>query len=719
MNQPKHMGTCSRLIRHKGNPATSVADSGEHAQGSVNEQSRSLGWCNFIHHVQKDFKLTAACLFTLFAFRFFLITYFHSRFSAGTEWRDILLAFFVGLRFDVSVASIITIPTLLLGIASSFAKVDQLADRIRKIISFLFLGVSSLVFVANFLFIYELHDNFNHWIFGIIYDDFLAVVKSMMKDYPLTLYFSVSLTAFITMSFLTNHLLNNHNANKLQIAKTFSTYRSKITVTALVIFILVASLRGSIGNRPVQLKDASVTKDEFLNKMILNPYFAIKYALKENKKLTSAAGLTKFLPSGDINNAIETFFNAPRQFVAIDDYMKKSAKGNPGAKPQHIFFIVMESLDSWSLLDRYQSFNLLPNIKRLGEQGVLLTSFLPAADGTMPSLSAIVTGLPEVGVHTSIQPSSTKPYATSIAPQFKKLGFKTNFFYGGYLSWQKVGDFCKLQGFDHIYGGAQMGPWQNREWGVNDDALYQFIRDNIKADEPTFNLILTTSYHSPYDLPVYREGFPYQNIPKDLENAYDNRSVPLSVFGHLWYTDKMLGEFISAIENKLPGCVFAVTGDHWSKKHISTTPSLYEKTSVPLLLYGKGILPSTRQSIAGSHLDIMPTLIELSAPQGFAYHSIGVDLFSADRKNIGFGKDCVITDDYIMDSQGKTERLPFAAHASGKDATGETLQLFKSYQGIGWWRIMKGSQIAPGHAQPSPPPPLQEQNERRNAAALR
>ena len=682
--------------------------------------NKAQGWHTFVHQLQKDFKLIAVCLLTLFLFRSFLIMQFYPRFTPGVGRYDIFLASIVGLRFDVVVAAIIAIPSFLLSIASSFAHVAPHADRTRKTIAMLFLGISSAVFIVNYIFINEFHDNFNHWIFGVIYDDFLAVAKSMWKDYPLTLYFFITFSLFSISSYLVNIFLRNPIFGKNITRKLSKTYISKITVTAISISMLIVFFRGSIGSRPVQLKDSAVTKDELLNKIILNPYSAVKYALDENKKLTSAAGISNFLPSGDIDNAIETFFNNHQQLASLDDYMKKSAKGHAGTTPRHIFFIVMESLDSWSLLEKYQSFDLLPNIKRLGKQGILLTSFLPAADGTMPSFTAIVTGLPEVGVHTSIQYSSMKPYETSIAPQFKKLGFKTNLFYGGYLSWQKIGDFCKFQGFDHIYGGSQMGPWKNREWGVNDDALFQFIQENIKDDEPTFNLILTTSYHSPYDLPVYREGFPYQNIPKDLESVYDNKNVPLSVFGHLWYADKMLGDFIRNIENEHPGCLFAVTGDHWSKKHISTTPSLYEKTSVPLLLYGNGVIPSSSLQIAGSHLDIMPTLIEMSAPQGFSYYSMGVDLFSADRRNVGFGKDCLIAGDYIMDSQGKKEWLPFAAHGPVNDATGETLQVFKSYQGIGWQRIMKGAQISSGYAQSNSASfPPQGRDKRRDAAALR
>ena len=268
----------------------------------------------------------------------------------------------------------------------------------------------------------------------------------------------------------------------------------------------------------------------------------------------------------------------------------------------------------------------------------------------MTSLAAILTGLPDVGVFTNYRPEARQPFPTSIATQFKRLGYETHFYYGGYLSWQRLYDFCKSQGFDAIHGGGDMGAWQLKEWGLDDHIMFDFISSRLSDDKPTFNIILTTSNHSPYDIPVYEWGFPYREMPDSLKDKYDGE-LPMSVFGHLWYSDKVLARFIRRTEKQLPGTVFAVTGDHRSRKYLSRRYTRYERRSVPLLLYGKPFIPEgiAGDSIAGSHMDIMPTLIALCAPEGFTYYSLGTNLLDPRRRQIGFGVHAAITPDFIME----------------------------------------------------------------------
>lgn len=650
-----------------------------------------LKWINFFDHFQKNFKLMFVCIFSLTAFRGFLIFHFSDRFSDSVGLYDIFLALAIGFRFDAAVAGYMALPLIVPAIFSGAAFADKYTDHCRKFFVVFFLIISAAVFVINFLFINEFKDNFNHWIFGAVYDDVFAVARSMFKQYPLITYCSIAFVSFSVLSFASIKYLNHPFASKAFIQKKIQSPVLKVIATIALLFIFVVFIRGSIGSRPLQLKDAGVTKDDFLNKLILNPYFAFKYAVQQHQELTHATGIKEYLPDGNVQKAAQLFFNTKDVFPSLDDYMKKSANGAGSIRPRHIFLFVMESLDSWSLLEKYRSFDLLPNIKKLGEKGILVTSFLPASRGTMVSLAAIVTGLPDAGVYTNFQPSARKPFPTSLAPQFEKLGYKTNLFYGGYLSWEKIGDFCKAQGFDHIFGGGQMSAWQNREWGVEDDILYQFIQNSINDETPTFNLILTTSYHSPYDLPVYQEGFPYQAIPKEIEPLYDKK-IPLSVFGHLWYTDKLLGDFINKIENKLPGCVFAVTGDHWSRQFINQKPNLYERSSVPLLLYGKDIIKHIKapEKIAGSHLDIAPTLIELAAPKGFEYYSMGKNLLAENLHPPSFGVAWTITPGFILEGQNimAIGNSPIPAPSVER-----LLSLHRAYHGIGWWRIMKGPDV--------------------------
>ena len=77
------------------------------------------------------------------------------------------------------------------------------------------------------------------------------------------------------------------------------------------------------------------------------------------------------------------------------------------------------------------------------------------------------------------------------------------------------------------------------------------------------------------------------------------------------------------MENRVPLPLFVITGDHYGRRFINSQPTFFEKTTVPLVLYGKEVLEGITlpDNVAGSHIDIIPTLVELTAPEGFFYHA--------------------------------------------------------------------------------------------------
>ena len=108
--------------------------------------------------------------------------------------------------------------------------------------------------------------------------------------------------------------------------------------------------------------------------------------------------------------------------------------------------------------------------------------------------------------------------------------------------------------------------------------------------------------------------------------------MTINELGHLWYGDKAIGEFVLKAKDKYKDGVFTFTGDHFGRKFINHKPNLYEKSSVPFIMYGKNI-PKEISEVPGSHIDIMPTLIEMVAPKDFKYYSFGTSLLSRDKKD--------------------------------------------------------------------------------------
>jgi phosphoglycerol transferase MdoB-like AlkP superfamily enzyme len=639
---------------------------------------------------QKDFKLIFFCAAIMFIYRTVLIMSFSAYFTEPLNGIDYLLALLVGFRYDISVGAYVAVLPFLFSTACLFRPIPHICKYIRLSMLIFFSMLSSMIILANYLFFLEYKDNFNQWVFGVIYDDFSAVLSTIWKSDPvfsLSCILSGSTLICIFMGFYVVKrpfytILHKGSERRLT---------TKIACVFTIIIFFFCAVRGSICTRPVQLKDAGVTRDSMLNKMILNPYYALRYVLKQYIKLSHADGIDLYIQDNDIQGAANRCFGKTISGRSLDNYMKKSARGINLKKPRHVFLIVMESFDAWPLFNEYKSFDVMPFTRQLGQKGILLTHFLSSGTGTMTSLSSIITGLPDVGVITNYQPSARKPFPTSLAFQLKRLGFECHMYYGGYLSWQRIGDFCKDQGFDHIDGGGHMDSWALKEWGVDDKQMFDYIYDQFKPSTSSFNLILSTSNHPPYDIPVYEMGFPIKKIPEDLKHIYDGR-WSLKVFGHLWYSDKVLGEFIERISQKAPDSLFFVTGDHWSRKFLNPRPNLLIQSTVPLLIYSKQGFPLSMKPslIAASHLNILPTMIECIAPKGFEYYSICQDIFNKKRLPIGIGRKSLITPCQIWDIFGN--HFTFSLNCESTMFNYEQVKRhINDMYGIGWWRIVRGS----------------------------
>ncbi|MEE8436887.1 MAG: sulfatase-like hydrolase/transferase, partial [Candidatus Neomarinimicrobiota bacterium] len=226
------------------------------------------------------------------------------------------------------------------------------------------------------------------------------------------------------------------------------------------------------------------------------------------------------------------------------------------------------------------------------------------------------------------------------------------------------------------------------------------MQSNTRADQKTFNIIMTTSYHPPYNLDVKSKGFPLSEIPADIR-ALSNGFMSLEQFGVFWYCDREIGKFVNTLENLYPSSLFAITGDHYGRKFLNAKPSIYEHSSVPFILYGRKFIPvhGINDPTPGSHIDIIPTIVNLIAPQGFKYHSFGTPMFGktdgiigSETTRFGLGYHTLVTDNFIANL--KIERqpapLPDAEFINNSQFFHMLEKKHKQLLGLGWWLIFKG-----------------------------
>jgi len=658
---------------------------------------RMNGWSRFFVQWQKDLKLWLFFMAFFLLFRCALVIYFRHQIDASSAFLDTIAAFLNGLRFDSVVATYLLAIPFLFSIISGFAGTVHLADKIRNIFGTVGVILSTLACVATFSYFKEFGDQFNHFIFGLIYDDFRATLTTIWKEYHvIPNAIAMAVIAFAAVKIM-RRLIRKPFLSPPSLDRMTPGLARKILAVILIAALFVVGVRGSAGRRPVELKDAAITKDEFLNKAVLNPFMALLYAVEEQLEVTNVKGFKVFLPDGDIRRAAGTFFATDESYDNLDRYMLRHARGAAHKAPRHIFLIVGEGYSAWPLMKKYGSLGLAEGGRRLSQNGLSVENFVPSAGGTMSSLAVIATGLPDAGVNTNYQKTARSAYPTSIAEIFRQLGYRTRFFYGGYLSWQKVGDFCRRQGFDEIYGGGHIGSWaSSNEWGVNDDYLFEFVIKTAAEDRPSFNMILTTTNHPPYDIDVRAKGFKLREIPAGLKDVL-SADINYVELGHYWFADRCIEDFAVSVEKKLKLPLVVITGDHAWRKAIIKRPDLYEKTAVPLVFYGRDVLDGVAlpPTVAGSHLDIEATLVELAAPRGFAYHALGKNLFDPGPRPLGIGGNAIIGPNFILDMEGSRKVYPLPGHdLTGKQPdVNQMVELYNDLHGIGWWRIMRGPKL--------------------------
>lgn len=659
----------------------------------------STGWAGFLRQFQQDAKLWIFCLFMLAAARAALIVSFRGNVQPSSGWHEIAAVFLNGARFDSALAVWFVLPSLVISIACGFHNWGLIAHRVRMVTGIFFAALTPLLFVITREYFREFNDQFNYFMFNAVYDDTKAIFKTVLSDYhPVSGLATAAVAALLAVLALKTWMRPNW---LLPIPRDMLRRTPRIITIILIALALIAAARGSAGRRPVQKKDAAVTADEFLNKCVVNAYTSLRYAIQDHLELSHGNGLRMFLPDENIARALQLTTSYDGSLATtVDDCMKRAAQGPSGTVPDHVFVIVMESYEAWPLFEEFECLGIAPELNRLEKQGVSVRGFLPASSGTMESFATIITGLPDAGIHTNYQATARKAYPTSVAAIFKNLGYRTRMFYGGYLSWQSIADFSQAQGFDEVYGGGHMGSWASgNEWGVDDENLFTFVEKTVQGSPKSFNLILSTSFHPPYDINVGKKGFVTPEIPAAIAAKCGQPPV-MKMLGHFWYADHFLGEFVHRTEAKLPHPLYLVTGDHSGRRAITQRPTIAERALVPCVLYGPDVLPTSTPAtgMTGSHMDIGPTLVELAAPRGTVYHALGGNMLAKRNTPLGTGRGYVVGPDFlwcVLSMDHPPSPLPDVPENAAPPKMMDLRAYHDAMHGIAWWRISHGGTEIP------------------------
>lgn len=595
-------------------------------------------------------------MITLYRFVFFL--YFADFTEIAHLKLYVLKAFWMGFRFDLSVLAYINFPVTLILIACLFLKNNRFFKWSVSFFRYYYGIIFSLLFFVIFFdfgFFSYFKDHYNFLIFGFFEDDTFALIKTILADYRV--YIALALFGLVCAA-VYKFTFWTYQSLKLKERIINSVYWKKPAKICALIFIIAANFiaaRGSFSMFPLGLFYAQISPNYFINKLCVNPvhsladtvYFKIKNSknqmnLKEffgYKDDTSLLNDLKILPSNESVSALEQL------------YVKKTRSDNKfleTVKP-NVILIVMEGFGEMPVLNNSPRFDVMGELKRHFEQDSVFYNFLPAGFITIHGIESIVLNIPQRPLSNQITqtPDSFKCFASSAALPYKNAGYDTIALYGGSMTWRDLESFFKVQGFEDVIGEGNIdAKHQDRhEWGINDDKFFELIRRYLsdKTDgRPKFIFAMSTGTHPPYKKPGQYIPLTLE-IPDNIKKMMSSKDLnDRGIFELYQFANRELAKFISYVKNSefAENTIIAVTGDHNLRELANySKEDMFLRYAVPFYLYiPKQLKPKNiNTDISASHMDIMPTLYNLSL-YNCQYQSLGNDLLNVSA-NVSFNID--------------------------------------------------------------------------------
>lgn len=352
------------------------------------------------------------------------------------------------------------------------------------------------------------------------------------------------------------------------------------------------------------------------------PRQAIALAASAGLALITATALSKSAPTHVNSDAFLNLWQLHRDQGVAQVYGQPfiealAARAQPVAprceagqsRRPDVVVVLWESLSTYhsGLAGAAQS--RVPQFDSIARQNTWFSAFHANGFTTDHGMIALLTGeypVPQVGRYASLQAfAGFDDPDTSVAGRLRPYDYQTAFFTTGDLGFLDKPSWLKAIGFDHwegaehpFYAGMPRGPFA----AADDQALYRRFRQwqMETASSPYFATLLTVESHPPF---VHRST-----------GRLDESATFVDA-------DRAFGEFYRELEADgfLENGVLIVLGDHRSMTPLK--PAERERFGdaalalTPMLVAGASGLPKGEVPLPFQQTDLLPSLLQLIAPQ--------------------------------------------------------------------------------------------------------
>ena len=586
-------------------------------------------FARFFEGLQQDLKafLYWCVVFTIFRFAFIVV---YSSQIEGLFTADVMQSMWYGLRLSLKTTGILVL------IGGVFATLPSIiikkwpADTIRTWWHCLATIFFAILFFARIPYYQIFNAGFNMMVINGMHDDKYAILMTAINEYQMLWRLPAAIVVGVALAYILKTIF------KTPVIKFADVKCKKVAAVCAVLVVpflwVFARYGGAFTySKSINWESAARLKSNLLNEAILDDGQALYRVYAMKRKLAKDTNVN--ITVDELKKKIVVAGGNPNA-TTVDEAFKRTVVAPKLAyQPNNVVLILGESFGLWPFLPQFKDLGLVDQTIALqnSEQGFAIENMLAGASGTMPSMNVLLTGLPNTGIYENYQPNSFQTkYQMGIGYVMKKMGYKTIFWFGGFGGWQNFENMVLAQSFDEFRCADEFKYTGGNSWGCPDADLFKEISKYIatQGDEKVFHMVLTTNNHPPFIIDVDKEGFKRSEVIAKLPVEIKNDAQTVNELGHMWYTDKVIGEFVKTTEAVEPDSLFIITGDHSERFHFAKEQNTKTRTAIPCVFYGKGITKELFDGVkVGVHNQIAGTIAELIAPAGFEYSAMLESMF--------------------------------------------------------------------------------------------
>lgn len=238
-------------------------------------------------------------------------------------------------------------------------------------------------------------------------------------------------------------------------------------------------------------------------------------------------------------------------------------RGSLTGNKRNLIVLILEGVTDEFLEVKINNRMVMPNLIKMVEENLYFKNTYAPGTKSVTALPAIFSGIPANPFNNYLW-NDPPVSLTGFPGRLEKLGYKTAYFHGGDLSFERQRSYLKKAGFSTIYEYDSDIDHEVYAWGYDDgvmfDELRKWITEKEKQNVPYLASLFTLSTHDPYVLPPDWEPRFFSRDMLDEDSGSFN--VNARIIESYAFLDHHLGKFYQWYLERKDDTILAIMADH-------------------------------------------------------------------------------------------------------------------------------------------------------------